>query len=45
MDDEKYFCFDGDKMPGSARDYSNDKKFPDNVRFYGNEKFPKKILM
>jgi hypothetical protein len=41
MDDEKYFCFDGDNMPGSARYYTNGKeKCPDDVRFYGNEKFP-----
>ena len=46
MDDEKYFCFDGDNMPGSARYYTNDKeKCSDDVRFYENEKFLKKILM
>jgi hypothetical protein len=26
MDDEKYFCFDGDNMSGSARYYTNDKE-------------------
>ena len=32
MDDKIYFCFDGDKMPGSARYYKKDKeKCPDNV--------------
>ena len=46
MDDEKYFCFDGDNMPSIARFYTNDKeKYPDDVRFYGKEKFPKKKLM
>ena len=40
MDDEKYVCFDGDNMPGSARCYTNDKdKCLDDVRFYGNEFF------
>ena len=43
MDDEKYFCFYGDKMPGSARYYTNDKeKCSDDVRFYVNENIPKK---
>ena len=46
MDDEKYFCFDGDNMPGSARYYKNDKaKCSDDVRFIGKDKYPKKILM
>ena len=46
MDNEKYFCFDGDNMPDSARYYiNNKKKCPGDVRFYENEKFPKKILM
>jgi len=41
MDDEKYFCFDGDNMSGSARYYKNGKeKCPDHVRFYENEKCP-----
>ena len=26
MDDEKYFCFDGENMPGGARYYTNDKE-------------------
>ena len=25
-DDEKYFCFDDDNMPGRARFYTNDKR-------------------
>ena len=34
LDDEKYFCFDGDSMPGSDRYYTNDKaQCSDNVRF------------
>ena len=46
MDDEKYFCFDGYSMPGSARYYTNGKaKCLDDVRFIGKEKYPKKILM
>ena len=46
MDDEKYFCFDGDNMPGSARYYTNDKeKCSDDFRFIGKEKYPQKILM
>ena len=44
MTDEKYFCFDGDNMPGSAR-YHINEKCPDDARFYKNEKFLKKILM
>ncbi len=43
MDDEKYFTFDGDNMPGNDRYYSKDKNTcPDNVRFVGKDKFPKK---
>ena len=46
LDDEKYFCFGGDEMPGNAGYYTDDKeKCPDNVRFAGKEKFPKKILV
>ena len=46
VEDEKYFCFDGDSIPGSACYYTNDKaKFSDNVRFIGKEKNPKKIFM
>jgi hypothetical protein len=46
MDDEKYFTFDGDNMPGNKRYYTDDKdNCPDDVRFIGKEKFPKKLLM
>lgn len=46
MDDEKYFCFAGDQMPGNAGYYTNNKeKCPENVRFAGKEKFPKKVLI
>ena len=41
MDDEKYFCFDGNSMSGSVRYYTNDKeKCSDDVRFIGKEKYP-----
>jgi hypothetical protein len=34
MDDEKYFCLNGDNMPGSARYYTDDKsKCSDDVSF------------
>ena len=46
IDDEKYFCFAGDNMPGNSGYYTNNKKIsPESVRFIGKEKFPKKILM
>ena len=46
MDDENYFCFDGDNIPGSTRYHTNGKaQFSDDVRFLGKEKCPKKILM
>ena len=46
MDDKKYFCFDGDNMPGRARYYKNDKeKCSVDIRFIGKNKYPKKILM
>ena len=38
MDDEKYFCFDGDSTSCSPsnRYYTNDKaKFSDDIRFIG----------
>ena len=45
-DDEKYFTFDGSNMPGNDRYYSNDReKCPDDVRFKGKDKYPKKILV
>ena len=38
MDDEKYFCFDFDNIPGSARYYTNDTaKCSNDVRFIGKE--------
>ena len=46
QDDEKYFCLDRDNMPGSALFYSDDKsKCPDNVRFKGQEKYPKMVMV
>ena len=46
MNDEKYFCFNGDSMPGSDRHYTKDKaKCSGDVRFIRKEKYPKKILM
>jgi transposase len=46
MDDEKYFTYAGDNMPGNAGYYTADKSTcPDEVRFAGKEKFPKKLLM
>ncbi|XP_065665711.1 uncharacterized protein LOC136087134 [Hydra vulgaris] len=46
IDDEKYFCFTGDNMPGNSGYYTNNKKTcPESVRFIGKEKFPKKLLM
>ena len=46
IDDEKYFCFAGDNMPGNSGYYTNNKKTcPESVRFIGKEKFPKKLLM
>ena len=44
MDDEKYFCLNGDNMPGSARNYTDDKsKCSDDVRIIGKNKYPQKI--
>ncbi|XP_065667987.1 uncharacterized protein LOC136088232 [Hydra vulgaris] len=46
IDDEKYFCFALDNMPGTSGYYTNNKKTcPESVRFIGKEKFPKKLLM
>ena len=46
IDDEKYFCFSNDEIPGNSGFYTNDiNKCPDKVRFKGKEKFPKKILV
>jgi len=46
LDDEKYFTFAGDNMPGNDGYYTNDKsKCPDSIRFAGKEKFPQKVLV
>ena len=43
LDDEKYFCFVGDEMPGNAGYYSDDKeKCPEDIRFAGKKNFRKK---
>lgn len=46
MDDEKYFSFSGDNMPGNAGFYSTDKQdtSPD-VKFKSKQKFAPKILV
>ena len=46
MDDEKYFIFYGQNMPQNACYYTDNKdSCPDNVRFHGIDKYPKKILV
>ena len=46
LDDEKYFSFGGDNMPGNAGFYTNDQdETPNNVKFKATSKFPKKILV
>ena len=46
IDDEKYFCFAGDNMPGNSGYYTNIKRnIPRSVCFVGKEKFLKKLLM
>jgi hypothetical protein len=46
MDDEKYFRFSGDRMPGNDGYYTRDKNTcPDDVRFIGEDKFPKQMLV
>lgn len=46
IDDEKYFTFRGDHMPGNSGYYTDDKNScPESVRFVGKEKFPQKILV
>lgn len=46
IDDEKYFCFGGDNMPGNLGYYTDDKdSCPDSVRFKGQDKFPRKTLV
>ena len=46
MDDEKYFTFSNDEMPGNEGFFTdNIEKCPDDVRFKGKAKFPDKILV
>lgn len=46
LDDEKYFTFAGDNMPGNTGYYTTAKSScPDNVRFAGKEKYSKKVLV
>ena len=46
LDDEKYFTFDNSHMPGNDNYYSdNNAECPENVRYVGKEKYPKKILV
>jgi transposase len=46
LDDEKYFTFAGNNMPGNSGYYAKNKSAcPDSVRFAGKEKFPKKVLV
>lgn len=46
FDDEKYFSFSNDETPGNSGFHtSNVNECPDNVKFKGKEKFPKKILV
>ena len=46
MDDEKYFCWGGDNMPGNAGYYTSNKDTcPESVRFKGQDKYPKKVLL
>ena len=46
IDDEKYFCFSSDEIPGNSELYTDYiKRCPDSVRFKGVKKFPTKILV
>ncbi len=46
MDDEKYFRYSGNNMPGNSGYYTKNKETcPESVRFAGQEKYPKKLLM
>lgn len=46
MDDEKYFTFSANQMPGNAGYYTNNKhKCSESVRFAGKTKYPPKILV
>lgn len=46
MDDEKYFGFYSDETPGNSGFYTtNIRDTPNNVKFKGKEKYPKKMLV
>jgi len=46
MDDEKYFTFTNDSMPQNSGFYTdNARSCPNNVKYKGKNKFPKKILV
>ena len=50
MNDEKYFWFDGDNMPGSARFYTHERmnnkaKISDDVPSIGKEKYHKILML
>lgn len=46
MDDEKYFRFSCDQLPGNSGFYTDDKaKCPDSVKYKGKEKYPKQLLV
>ena len=45
INDEKYFCFAVDNMPGNSGYYKNIKETcPEDVCFVGKEKFQKKLF-
>ena len=45
IDDEKYFFFAGDNIPGNSGYYTNVKETcPESVHFVRKEKLPKKLL-
>ena len=46
MDDEKYFTFTNDSVPQNSGFYTdNARSCPNNVKYKGKNKFPKKILV
>jgi hypothetical protein len=46
MDDEKYFGFSNDDIPGNSGFYTgNIEECPDSVKYKGKSKYPKKILV